>query len=72
MPYFVYQIAEDKQLEMLEKHEKYREARTRVRELRAEQPEGSGELIRLIHAGTQMEAERLLLTPREVPVEGDD
>jgi hypothetical protein len=72
MPYFVYLVAEDKQLQMLEKHEKYREARERVRELRKQQEKGSTELIRLIHAGSQLEAERLLLTPREVPVEGDD
>ena len=72
MPYFVYQIAEDKQLQLIDKFGKYREARERVRELRKLQDPGSSDLIRLIHASNQMEAERLLLTPREVPVEGDD
>ena len=72
MPYFVYQIAEDKQLRLLDTFAKYREARERVRALRKQQDPGSSDLVRLIHAGNQLEAERLLLTPREVPVEGDD
>ncbi len=72
MPYYIYRIPQDKQLERLEQHGKYREARDRVRELRAGQESGDSALIRLIHAGSEAEAERLLLTPREAPVEGDD
>ncbi len=72
MPYFVYRIETENQLECLESHPKYRDARDRARELRANQPEGNQALIRLIHASTEAEAEKLLLTPREAPIEGDD
>ena len=72
MPYYIYRIPQDKQLECLEKHEKYREARDRVRQLRSALEQDDSALIRLLHAGTEAEAERLLLTPREAPVEGDD
>ena len=72
MPYFIYRISREKQLTCLGKREKYREARDEVRQLRSAQKEGDSDLIRLVHAGTEAEAERLLLTPREAPVEGDD
>ena len=41
-------------------------------ELRAAQPEGTTDTIKMVFAEHQNEAERLLLTPREAPVEGDD
>jgi len=72
MPYFVYQISEDKKLQCVDTIEKYREARNRVRDLRGKQAPDDTSLIRLIHASNLSEAERLLLTPRETPVEGDD
>ncbi|MCB1868187.1 MAG: hypothetical protein KDI43_06535 [Gammaproteobacteria bacterium] len=72
MPYFVYRIEEDKQLQCLDRIEKYKDARNQVRELRSMQTSDDRSLIRLIHAGSEIEAERLLLTSREVPVEGDD
>ncbi|HXK56576.1 MAG: hypothetical protein KDI74_14360 [Gammaproteobacteria bacterium] len=72
MPYFVYQITEDKQLQCIERIEKYRDARNHVRELRSQQASNDTSLIRLIHASSELEAERLLLTTREAPVEGDD
>ncbi|MCB1851637.1 MAG: hypothetical protein KDI83_12810 [Gammaproteobacteria bacterium] len=72
MPYFVYQISEDKKLQCLDSIDKYRDARNKVRNLRSQQTNSDTALIRLIHASNQLEAERLLLTPRETPVEGDD
>lgn len=72
MPYFVYQISEDKQLQYIDTIEKYRDARNHVRQLRNDQAKGDRSFIRLIHANNQLEAERLLLTHREPPVEGDD
>lgn len=72
MPYYIYQIPQDKQLECLEKHDNYRKARDQVRQLRAALNQDDSALIRLIHAGTEAEAERLLLTPRQAPIEGDD
>ncbi len=72
MPYFIYRIGQDKQLTCIDRRDKYREARDEVRRLRGLQESDDTDLIRLIHAGTEAEAERLLLTPREAPVEGDD
>jgi len=72
MPYFVYQITEDKQLQCLDNIVNYKEARNQVRALRVQQKENDSSLIRLIHASSELEAERLLLTPRATPVEGDD
>jgi len=72
MPYFVYQITEDKNLQCIDKIEKYRDARNQVRQLRSKQTSDDTSHIRLIHASTELEAERLLLTTRQVPVEGDD
>ena len=72
MPYFVYRISPEMQLQCLESFDNYRSARGRVRTRRAEQQESDNSTIRLIHAGSETEAERLLLTTREAPVEGDD
>ncbi|MCP4287743.1 MAG: hypothetical protein GY792_25450 [Gammaproteobacteria bacterium] len=72
MPYFVYQITEDKQLQCLDNIVNYKEARNQVRALRVQQRENDSSLIRLIHANSELEAERLLLTPRATPIEGDD
>lgn len=71
MPYFVYNIQENpKKLEHLQTFAKYREAKDFVREKRAE----SGEIqsIRMIFARNDVEAEKLLKTPREERVIGED
>ncbi|MCP3870222.1 MAG: hypothetical protein GY703_19440 [Gammaproteobacteria bacterium] len=72
MPYFVYRISEDNKLQCLDQHNSYKEARGQVRKRRSEQAADDTSLVRLIFASSEMEAERLLLTPRESPVEGDD
>ncbi len=72
MPYYVYRVSEDRRLECLDQHAKYREARDKVREIRTGQANDDNALIRLIFASSEVEAERLLLTPREAPIEGDD
>lgn len=70
MPYFVYKIKEPRSLEHLETFAKYREARSYVRELR--QSENNVEGIRMIFAKNEIEAEKLLLAPREERVIGED
>ncbi|MES9845611.1 MAG: hypothetical protein ABW162_09980 [Candidatus Sedimenticola sp. PURPLELP] len=72
MPYFIYRIEADKTLERVESFPKYRDAKTEARELRAAQTGGDTATIKIIFAQNPTEAERLLLTPREAPVEGDD
>ena len=72
MPYFIYRIDREKTLQYLGQSEKYRDAKAQVQALRKEQQVEQAITVRMIHASTQLEAERLLLTPREAPVEGDD
>lgn len=75
MQYFIYRITERpiRNLEKLEQHEKYGAALTRVRQLRAELPEGSTAIVRMIHAETELHAEDLLNQIREAAPElGDD
>ncbi len=75
MHYFIYQITERpiRQLEKLEQHEKYGVASARVKQLRAELPEGSNKIVRLIHAESELHAEDLLNQVREpAPELGDD
>jgi hypothetical protein len=70
MPYYLYRIDPPRELKLLATHDQYREARARVRELRG-QPEPGVE-FRLIFASQLGEAERLLSTPRDERVIGED
>lgn len=71
MPYFVYDVSESpKKLVHLETFVKYREAKDFVRNKRAES--GSVESVRMIFARNDVEAEKLLKTPREERVIGED
>jgi hypothetical protein len=75
MQYFIYRITERpiRNLEKLEQHEKYGAALARVRQLRAELPEGSTAIVRMIHAESELHAEDLLNQIREAAPElGDD
>ena len=75
MPYFIYRITERpvKLLNKLEQHETYRNASTRVKELRAEHAQDTNTTIKMIHAETELQAEDLLNEVRErQPELGDD
>lgn len=75
MPYFIYRITEHpiRMLEKIEQQENYRDASARAKQLRAEQPDGSSALIKMIHAETELHAEDLLNEVRDpAPVLGDD
>jgi hypothetical protein len=78
MPYFVYFVEQNdanerKQLEHLETCDSFKTARNLAREKRAElQAAGSTRDCRLIFAKNQAEAEKLLSTPREERVVGED
>jgi hypothetical protein len=72
MPYFVYRIEDPKHLEHLATFPVYREARQKVRDLRAEGGPDSVNSIRMIFAKSQVEAEKLLTAPREERVIGED
>lgn len=72
MPYFVYQIAQPLNLTYIDTKQKYKEARELVRELRQGQPPGGDTDYRMVFAKSQGEAEKLLSTPRDERVIGED
>ncbi|MEN8213080.1 MAG: hypothetical protein ABFR19_01845 [Pseudomonadota bacterium] len=71
MPYFVYRVQEKpRKLDHLETFSSYREARSYVREQRQQNDEV--ETVRMIFARNDIEAEKLLSTPRDERVIGED
>jgi len=75
MAYFIYRVTEFpvRQLQLLERHEAYREASVRAKQLRSELAEDSQALIKMIHAESELNAEDLLNQVREpAPQLGDD
>lgn len=75
MPYFVYKITQPMTLEHLDTFEQYQQARILVRSRREEAAAQGGQQgvdYRLVFARHQSEAERLLSTPRDERVIGED
>jgi hypothetical protein len=72
MPYFVYRITPSLQLTHIDTKERYQDARSIVRDLRSRRAEGDDSDYRLIFARQQAEAEKLLSTPRDERVIGED
>lgn len=72
MPYFVYEISPPLKLTYLDTKDKYNEARAIVRGLREERGANDGIEFRMIFAKSRGEAERLLSTPRDERVIGED
>ncbi len=71
MPYFVYRIQEKpRKLDHMETLSSYKEAKVYVREQR--QQSNDVESIRMIFARNDIEAEKLLITPRDERVIGED
>jgi hypothetical protein len=70
MPYFVYRITPPRELKHIATLERYQEARSQVRSLR--QDGESGAEYRMIFAKHMAEAEKLLSTPRDDRVIGED
>lgn len=72
MPYFVYEITPTLRLTHVETKEKYREARSLVRGLRQAPPGEKDLQYRMVFANSRAEAEKLLSTPRDERVIGED
>ena len=76
MPYFVYHIAISdtgkKSLTHLETFTDYKSAKALARERRAQLNRNPAEDVRLIFAKNDTEAQKLLSTPREARVVGED
>jgi hypothetical protein len=70
MPYFVYKITPPRELTHIATLDRYQEARNRIRSLR--QDAAPDEEFRMIFASQMGEAERLLSTPRDERVIGED
>lgn len=72
MPYFVYKVFADRQLEPVETFDNYRDAKALVRSMRASLVPGDQHVPRLIFATSVSEAERLLAEVREPRPLGED
>ncbi len=71
--YFVYKITDSanalvKQLEKIGRHDSYREAKQQVRQLRNENPPGSGVSYKIMFAENELQAEEQLQEKREAPI----
>ena len=71
MPYYIYRVSGPKQFDFLDVVEKYREAKSRVSELRTAQAADDEAVVRMIFAKTSGEAEKLLSIPKDDRVIGD-
>lgn len=72
MPYFVYKISPPLQLEHLDTIARYQDARALVRSRREAEETGSALQYRMVFANQQAEAEKILSTPRDERVIGED
>jgi hypothetical protein len=67
MPYFVYSKTPDNQVEILSVHDKYKEAKQAVTDLRVNQKESEKDLMmRMVFAQDKREAKRLATVKREM------
>jgi len=68
MPYYVYKITQPtpvvKNLDYQTEFEKFKDAKSYSREMRAELPLNGGITVKIIHAANQLQAEELLLETR--------
>jgi len=72
MPYFVYKKTPPLKLTHVETKDKYKDARTLIRGLRNDQSGEQNLQYRMVFANNQAEAEKLLSTPRDERVIGED
>lgn len=72
MPYFLYRISPDRRLTLIETFDKYPDAKSTARRLRAEQSADDHHKIRMIFAENPKKAQLLLTDLRNPKTEGDD
>jgi hypothetical protein len=73
MPYYIYRISAGptnlvKNLEKLEEHESFKEAKKRARDMRAAQSSDDETAIKVMFAETELQAEEQLMEKREAPI----
>ncbi len=71
MPYFVYRMLSEREPVYVADYPKYREAKLKVNALRKAATESEA-VIRMMHARSEAEAEKLLTIPRDNRKIGDD
>ncbi len=72
MPYFIFKIDLNRNLELLETYSKYRDARDQARKLRGDLPVEDTGTIKMIHAKHEQEAIHLLKQVREPRPAGEE
>ncbi len=72
MPYFLFKMFPSREVEVIERHDNYRDARARARLLRQELTVSDNYQIKIIHAFNEKAGEKLLTTEREPIPWGDD
>jgi hypothetical protein len=72
MPYYLYRVASKTEFAKIDEFPNYRDARQQARVLRADLEAGCGYNIKIVFAPNPTQAERLLSTTREAPIQGDD
>ena len=73
MPFFIFKISAENELEYLDEEEKYRAAREKVRSLRSAHEADDGTTFRMVFAKTVGQGEKLLsATEQDDKIIGDD
>ncbi len=73
MPYYIFKVIPGptslmKNLEKIEQHETFKEAKLRARAMRAESGDDAGAQIKIMFAENELEAEEKLQEKREQPI----
>jgi hypothetical protein len=72
MPYFVYKVSGARGLEQIDAFDGYRDAKRLATKMRQQLPEDADYLVRVIFAGNDEEAVRLLTEKREPRPMGEE
>ena len=72
MPYYIFKIRPENNMEYIGEEEKYRDAKSRVRSIRAELPKEGDITCRMVHAASVAQGEKLLTVERDERIIGDD
>lgn len=72
MPYYLYRISPERKLSLIDTFDKYPDASTTARRLRAEQGADDKHTIRMIFAENPKKAQLLLTDQRNPKTDGDD
>lgn len=72
MPYYVFAIKPFGQLDKLGEHATFKDASAQAKSLRAAQGPQGGPRIKVMFGQTQLQAEDLLLQPREARAAGEE